>query len=149
MPAKKMSEDEKWASIRTRYNKHVIKKDGCWDWSGSVYKNPGYPHLGFGSKRKYYCHVLSYVLHVGSIPQGMHVCHTCDNKRCTNPGHLFLGSNLDNARDARKKGLRLKPTCRRGHVRTEDNTYILIDKRGYTERHCKVCKSSRYSAAKL
>lgn len=98
--------------------------------------------LGSAHTLRISMHRFSYEIHIGPIPDGTHVCHTCDNKICTNPGHLFLGSNLDNARDARGKKLRVKNTCRRGHVKTAMNTYVRVDKRGYVERHCKICSGN-------
>lgn len=51
-------------------------------------------------------HRVSWILHCGTIPKGMLVCHTCNNKKCVNPDHLYLGTNLDNVLDAMVDGLR-------------------------------------------
>ncbi len=80
----------------------VEKGDGCWLWMASVMSN-GYGAAWDGSKVKT-AHRRSYELTKGEIPQGMHVLHTCDDRRCVNPDHLFLGTNLDNINDRVAKG---------------------------------------------
>lgn len=80
----------------------------CWEWHGPMVapKNRyGYTTHNFGEKKKkYMCHRLSYLLWKGDIPSGMCVCHTCDNTKCFNPAHLFLGTNLENQQDMIEKG---------------------------------------------
>lgn len=46
----------------------------------------------------------SWLIHMGEIPMGMIVCHTCDNRQCTNPDHLWLGTHKENTQDKIKKG---------------------------------------------
>ena len=87
--------------------KKVLKIDGgCWEWQGSrLPSGYGTIHLrGCGENENHRAHRLSWFLHFGIIPDGMMVLHKCDNTRCCNPAHLFLGSNLDNMLDMVKKG---------------------------------------------
>ena len=81
----------------------VKSDDECWRWCGATIQN-GYGQIGRGGIIKY-AHRVSYELSKGPIPEGMHVCHSCDNKWCVNPAHLWIGTASDNARDATIKGL--------------------------------------------
>jgi len=78
----------------------------CWEWQGSrLPKGYGQFYGGGGAKAgSLYAHRASYAIHVGLIPNGLHVLHRCDNPPCVNPGHLFLGTCADNHRDMINKG---------------------------------------------
>lgn len=78
---------------------------GCWEWSGSR-TAAGYGVIGEGGRegRHIYAHRLSYEIHNGPIPAGLHVLHACDNPRCVNPTHLSVGTQRDNMADMIRKG---------------------------------------------
>lgn len=74
----------------------------CWEWVA------GKSNDGRGNctvrRVQLKVHRISYTLHFGSIPDGLCVCHHCDNPPCVNPSHLFVGTHGDNARDRSSKG---------------------------------------------
>jgi len=82
--------------------KRIDKRTGCWNWVG--YINEGGYGVCYCRSDHHRVHRLSYTLYRGSIGDGLCVCHTCDNRRCFNPDHLFLGTHQDNMDDMTKKG---------------------------------------------
>lgn len=83
-------------------NISVNKATGCWEWQNSTHEF-GYGMVYDGTKAVL-AHRLAYTLFVGPIPDGMCVCHKCDNPPCCNPDHLFLGTKADNQSDMARKG---------------------------------------------
>lgn len=86
-----------------RFHSKFKSGDGCWEWLDSCKSNKGYGILVV-NKKKIYAHRLSYHIFVGPIPPGLDVLHHCDNRPCIRPSHLFLGTDLENARDRMIKG---------------------------------------------
>lgn len=103
---------------------------GCWEFKTKL--TTGYGQIEHRGKVSL-AHRVSWEIHVGKIPEGMFVCHRCDNPPCVNPEHLFLGSHSDNMKDMYSKGRgrkykrNNKDTCKNGHYRTADNLYIRPD----------------------
>ena len=92
------------STTKERFFNFVDKKEEfvCWEWNG--YRLPGgYGRVSY-NKETIYAHRLSFILHKGDVPMGMHVLHTCDNPSCVNPNHLWLGTAKDNAVDREEKG---------------------------------------------
>ncbi len=83
----------------------------------------GYGRFKFEGKMRFLAHRASWIIHFGPIPEGLCVCHTCDNRKCVNPKHLFLGSNYDNIIDRALKNRSNRPFGNKFTTRkiTEDN----------------------------
>ena len=95
-----------------RLIKHTGPEDpnGCRPWLRA--KDPsGYGAMKVNGK-KINTHCAALILRGIEVPENHEVCHTCDNRGCVNPAHLFVGTRRDNMQDAKRKGRLVLPTPR-------------------------------------
>lgn len=108
-----MSEKMK-RNFRAKYT--ISENGGCWLWHGGKMSH-GYGTFSTNIPGETkLAHRISYMIHRGPIPDGMCVCHTCDNPMCVNPDHLFIGTQRDNTDDRDRKG-----RTRTGHLYGEEH----------------------------
>jgi hypothetical protein len=100
-------------------------QNDCWNWKATLTrKKNGYGMFSLNADR-FVAHRISFELKYGDIPEGMLVCHKCDNTKCVNPNHLFLGTQKENLEDMRKKNRGSNPP----HLTGEKSSHhILTDK---------------------
>lgn len=93
-------------TLEQRFHRKAIDNgpDECWGWRGGK-TVMGYGNIHTpGTKQRRNAHRVSYEIHYGPIPDGAHICHTCDNPICTNPNHLYVGDAHTNGADKRERG---------------------------------------------
>jgi hypothetical protein len=100
MPFLQKTLDRFWAKVNKDGPMHPVCGQ-CWVWTGAS-RPTGYGNFKINF-RTCSTHRFSWIIHNGSIPKGLCVCHRCDNPSCVNPNHLWLGTRKDNSEDMVKK----------------------------------------------
>lgn len=93
-----------------RFWEKVDKTFGCWFWTGATYPK-GYGLFTFQG-RTWRTNRFIWTVTFGAVPEGLFVCHRCDNPSCVKPDHLFLGTHQDNMADMTRKSRRGKGSAR-------------------------------------
>lgn len=120
--------------------------DDCWGWSGSIDRS-GYGKISLPGRSERWMKVSRYaaMLHFGMFDRRLHVLHHCDNRLCSNPRHLYLGTHQQNMADMKMRGRvgdngnAKKTHCPQGHEYTPENTYVSRS----NKRHCRACGRDR------
>ena len=131
--------------VKARFLDKFTVTPGCWLWRGAI-TSTGYGHMKVGEHYEK-AHRIAWRFAYGVIPDGLQVCHRCDNPPCVNPDHLFLGTQVDNLRDCYRKGRmpQFEPfiqsqrdviACPHGHDYTQ-HVYLWRGK-----RYCRECRNS-------
>lgn len=116
-----------------------LPPDQCWEYMGRRtvmgYGEIDYRRSGDTRAKPYRAHRLMYEFEVGPIPDGLFVCHSCDNPPCCNPAHLWLGTNEENSYDRHAKGRTKYGPTKRGEDHpmakmNEDKVRELLKLRG-------------------
>lgn len=116
----------------------VVSGTGCHEVVSHSTDTNGYPQIRIDTKKRHASRWI-YEFHYGPIAKGMSVLHRCDNRKCINPKHLFLGTQLDNIRDMIIKN-RMARGSRRGKAKLTEEQVFVIKKLIGRKRQCDIAR---------
>ena len=99
--------------VKRFHLKYRISKSGCWEWIGRLNKH-GYGVFVIGHAKAFLAHRVIFEHLFGELKSGICVLHSCDNRKCVNPAHLYSGTQQDNIMDMIKKGRAVYPNPKKG-----------------------------------
>jgi hypothetical protein len=115
---KRPSEDDRfWSKV------DIAADDECWEWNAGEARG-GYGKYAYRGKT-ITAHRMSYIIANGAIPDGLMICHSCDNRKCVNPAHLWTGTHMDNMTDCLNKHRTLKGE-KNGNSKLNNNDVLKI-----------------------
>ena len=137
---KKQTAESFWARVK--------QTKGCWEWQGSC-NSTGYGSVGWGGKL-YTAHRiaawLSGLVKEPSAPK-THVLHKCDNRKCCNPEHFFLGNYADNQKDAYRKVRRAAPNGEKNANSKLTNKQVIAIREAYNKGQTQMNLAATYGVS--
>lgn len=88
-----------------------VQSSGCWIWTGNLSVRGTRARFNWGQSGEY-AYRIAYRVFVGPIPDGLYICHHCDDGRCVNPDHLYAGTAKQNSADCHQRGRAVMPAMR-------------------------------------
>lgn len=131
--------------ILERFWSNVLIGDGCWEWQAGRNRE-GYGKFWTPENPNARAHRFAYETEIGPIPDGMHVCHHCDNPPCVRPTHLYLGDDAKNLADMVLRGRSTRGT-RNAHNKLSEAQVLEIRSRAGRESDCDLAREFGVTSA--